>query len=181
MRWYIDTEFNEDGRSLELISIALVRELVPGYGTPGVTRHYHAVSNEFDPDACNPWVKEHVIAHLPDKATWKPRRVIAQEIKDLVLGSRSRMDREVEFWGWYADYDWVVLCRLFGSMIDLPEGMPQYCNDIRQLVHMYAIPKDQLPVQDPATAHDALSDALHHRDLHDRIRTLVNGLPPRRL
>jgi hypothetical protein len=37
-----------------------------------------------------------------------------------------------EFWAYYADYDWVVFCQLFGSMIDLPQGFPMYCRDIKQ-------------------------------------------------
>lgn len=37
-----------------------------------------------------------------------------------------------EFYAWYADYDWVVFCSLFGRMIDLPKGFPMYCRDIKQ-------------------------------------------------
>lgn len=33
-----------------------------------------------------------------------------------------------EFYGYYADYDWVV----FGTMIDLPKGFPMYCHDLKQ-------------------------------------------------
>lgn len=39
-----------------------------------------------------------------------------------------------EFWAYYADYDWVVFCSLFGTMMDLPEGFPMYCNDLKQLM-----------------------------------------------
>lgn len=37
-----------------------------------------------------------------------------------------------EFYGYYADYDWVVFCWLFGKMIDLPQGFPMYCIDLKQ-------------------------------------------------
>lgn len=37
-----------------------------------------------------------------------------------------------EFYAYYADYDWVVFCWLFGRMIDLPKGFPMYCNDLKQ-------------------------------------------------
>ncbi len=37
-----------------------------------------------------------------------------------------------EFYGYYADYDWVLLCSLFGTMMDLPIGFPMYCNDLKQ-------------------------------------------------
>jgi len=39
-----------------------------------------------------------------------------------------------EFYGYYADYDWVVFCWLFGLMIDLPKGFPVYCNDLKQTI-----------------------------------------------
>lgn len=37
-----------------------------------------------------------------------------------------------EFYAYYADYDWVVFCWLFGKMIDLPKSFPMYCNDLKQ-------------------------------------------------
>ena len=40
-----------------------------------------------------------------------------------------------EFYGYYADYDWVVFCWLFGKMIDLPSGFPYYCKDLIQIEH----------------------------------------------
>jgi len=39
-----------------------------------------------------------------------------------------------EFYGYYADYDWVLFCSLFGKMIDLPAGFPMYCIDLKQML-----------------------------------------------
>ena len=39
-----------------------------------------------------------------------------------------------EFYAYYADYDWVVFCWLFGRMIDLPKNFPMYCRDLKQLM-----------------------------------------------
>lgn len=39
-----------------------------------------------------------------------------------------------EFYGYYSDYDWVVFCWLFGKMIDLPNGFPKYCIDLKQVL-----------------------------------------------
>lgn len=36
------------------------------------------------------------------------------------------------FYGYYSDYDWVVFCWLFGSMMNLPKGFPMYCIDLKQ-------------------------------------------------
>ena len=42
------------------------------------------------------------------------------------------MTTNVEFYAYYADYDWVAFCWLFGKMIDLPKGFPMYCKDLKQ-------------------------------------------------
>lgn len=39
---------------------------------------------------------------------------------------------DIEFYAYYADYDWIVLCWLFGRMIDLPKLFPKYCKDLKQ-------------------------------------------------
>ncbi len=39
-----------------------------------------------------------------------------------------------EFYAYYADYDWVVFCWLFGKMMDLPKGFPMYCKDLKQIL-----------------------------------------------
>lgn len=46
----------------------------------------------------------------------------------------SDKTKEPEFYAYYADYDWVVFCWLFGRMIDLPKGFPMYCKDLKQNV-----------------------------------------------
>jgi len=37
-----------------------------------------------------------------------------------------------EFYAYYADYDWVAFCWLFGTMNDLPYSFPMYCIDLKQ-------------------------------------------------
>lgn len=37
------------------------------------------------------------------------------------------------FYGYFADYDWVLFCSLFGKMIELPKGFPYYCRDLKQM------------------------------------------------
>jgi hypothetical protein len=52
-----------------------------------------------------------------------------QERIDLAEG------HNIEFYGYYSDYDWVVFCQLFGTMMDLPKGFPMYCLDLQQYKH----------------------------------------------
>ncbi len=38
-----------------------------------------------------------------------------------------------KFYAYYAGYDWVVFCWIFGKMIDLPKSFPMYCRDLKQM------------------------------------------------
>ena len=72
----------------------------------------------------------------------KTNKQIAKEVKHFVANRPIEADKEqwildydtkdVQFYGYYSDYDWVVFCWLFGRMIDLPKGFPMYCNDLKQ-------------------------------------------------
>jgi hypothetical protein len=150
--WFLDTEFDEDGKTIELISIGLVSDEKP-------ERQYYAISSEFDPEHCNSWVKANVLPKLGD---WPRtgRGLIAQNVRDMVLSSK----KPIAFWGYFADYDWVVLCQLFGRMVDLPDGFPQYCNDIKQLMQMLRVLKSELPRQTKTSEHNALSDARWNKE-----------------
>ncbi len=87
------------------------------------------------------------------KQGWRNRGGIAYDVKEFC--NPKKYDTP-EFWGYYADYDWVAFCQLFGTMMDLPKGFPMYCNDIKQLSHQLGNPK--LPEQD-SSEHHALADA----------------------
>jgi hypothetical protein len=65
-----------------------------------------------------------------------------------------------EFWGYYADYDWVAVCQLFGRMVDLPKGWPMYCRDLKQWCDELGNP--HLPGQ--TGEHHALADAQWNRE-----------------
>jgi hypothetical protein len=70
----------------------------------------------------------------------KTKKQIAEEIKEFVgfpnyypfSTSNIGVCNKPEFYAYYADYDWVVFCWLFGRMIDLPKGFPMYCIDLKQ-------------------------------------------------
>lgn len=143
MRIWFDTEFIEDGRTIDLVSIGLVRE-------DGET--YYAEAKEADLSRADDWVRANVLAHLTGEV--KPRAVIAEEIKAFV-------GEAPEFWAYYADYDWVALCQLYGRMIDLPKGWPMFCRDIQQERARLGIEK--LPEQ-VGVEHNALADALWNKE-----------------
>ena len=84
------------------------------------------------------------------------RRMSLSEIRDEILEFVGA-DPSPEFWGYYADYDWVVFCQIFGAMIDLPKGWPMYCRDLKQLADEKGNPK--LPALANTIEHHALYDA----------------------
>jgi len=73
------------------------------------------------------------------------------------------------------DYDWVIFCQIFGRMVDLPNGWPQFCHDVRQLMDEYEISKAQLPLVDKNAAHDALYDARWTREAYLCCRQLADA------
>jgi hypothetical protein len=144
-RWFLDTEFHEDGKTIDLISVAIVSE--------GGEEHAW-VSSEFDEERCSDWVKANVLPHLPDRATWAPRATIATELARVVLASGEKP----QFWGYFADYDWVAIAQLYGRMIDLPDGFPFFCFDLKQSMVTMGVTKAMLPEQS-GVEHSAIEDA----------------------
>lgn len=156
MRIYYDTEFNELGPDLpiELISIGMVAE---------DGREYYAVASDgWRLDHCSPWIRENVLPFL--QGPWKSRATIRREVQEFVLFE----GKKPELWGYFADYDHVLLCQLFGRMVDLPEGFPMYTRDIKQLMDFYWLKKSDMPKQE-GQDHHALADARHHKAMHEFI------------
>lgn len=140
MRFWFDTEFYEDGHGIDLISIGVVSE---------DGRTYYAETNYAATLAGkSEWLKANVLPHL--RGPEKTRIAIGRELVEF-FGSSP------EIWAYYADYDWVVLCQIYGRMIDLPKGWPMYCRDVKQLCDSLGNPP--LPKQETGE-HDALADAL---------------------
>lgn len=153
MKIFFDTEFIENGKTIDLISIGMVRE-------DGGT--YYAQNQDSDLSRASEWVKENVIPHLGIR--WTSRAAISQEIRGFV-GNKP------EFWAYYADYDWVALCQLYGTMMNLPKGWPMFCMDIKQLCVSCGNPK--LPEQ-KGREHHALADASWNMDAYN----FLVGLKP---
>lgn len=161
-----DTEFLEDGHTIELISIGIVCE---------DGREYYAVNSDMDHKriSANTWLCQNVIPHLPlsEGPPWrdgycgdweyaidmsstlvKPKWVIANEVREFLLA-----DEEPELWAYYAAYDHVALAQLWGPMMNLPEGIPMYTHDLKQEMDRVGVASDEIP--QPVDEHNALADA----------------------
>lgn len=55
-----------------------------------------------------------------------------------------------QFYAYFADYDWVVFCWLFGRMLDLPKNFPYYCRDLKQMLDEMAEDKEYYATLDNA-------------------------------
>lgn len=142
-RIFFDTEFNEDGKTIDLISIGMCFEVVNKGVRSGIHKFYAEVSN-FDRASCNDFVKKNVIPKLKfdgvDDFVSKSKGFCAdttmkgtkEQIRDEVLAFCN--DSEVGFYAYYSAYDWVVVCQLFGTMMDLPKNFPMYCVDLKYLL-----------------------------------------------
>ena len=144
MKYFIDTEFKEKPNTIDLISIGIVSE---------DGNEYYAICRDFLPKLKqiwkDEWIRKNVLLPIYmeninidlnvginfSEANFnslihgvsKPSGQIRREIVDFID------DDKPEFYGYYADYDWVVFCWIFGRMIDLPQKFPMYCRDLKQI------------------------------------------------
>ena len=112
---------------------------------------------------------------------------IEQTIKDRKLV--HVFSEKPEFYAYFADYDWVVFCQLFGKMIDLPNEFPMYCIDLKQELDKKAdrlrlpnteLSKEQMIETIKGTAnypkqtneHNALADAKWNKELYNFLQKI---------
>lgn len=145
MKIWFDTEFIEDGKTIELLSIGMVRE---------DGEALYRESDWADHTRASSWVAKNVLPKL------RGGKIVVDK-KQMVSDIVQFVGEKPEFWAYYADYDWVALCQLFGTMMDLPKDWPMYCRDVKQLCDSLGNPK--LP--DTGTReHDAMFDAMWTRE-----------------
>lgn len=84
----------------------------------------------------NAQISEEIIKFVnPGIKNWRKGILNYIQSHDTIAdGSSSHGCAQPEFYGYYADYDWVLFCSLFGRMIDLPKGFPMYCRDLKQIL-----------------------------------------------
>ena len=158
MRHFVDTEYiwRPDKGHIQPVSIALVSE---------DGREFYAISTAFNARHADRWVKDNVLARLPDRHPSPPpygsprewREALRWMAPDKIAdGIRSFVgDDTPEFWGDYAAFDYVVLSMLMGGFSDWPEGWPMHVNDLQQ---------EGIPSSESALPHHALADARAVRD-----------------
>jgi hypothetical protein len=189
-RYFYDTEFLENGSTIELISIGIVGEDGEAYYAVNFDAPWERIYQ-------SKWLMDNVWPHLPVKGYTtqlssvgaaatrvlmkdrghldttdtrvRPAWVIANEVREFLRDGGD----DIELWADYAAYDHVALMQLWGPMIRRPKHVPMFTHDIQQAARMLDI-ADQLPEQDGAE-HHALADAQHVKTCYDVIASIVNG------
>ena len=178
MDFFIDTEFIERGRDipLQLVSIGIVSE--DGYSLYAVNQD--CLTNVVR----HPWLSINVVPMLPIKddshggptmiVSWDaehpdygavaPLDTIAAFVYDFL--TKHAGDTGIKLWADFGAYDHVVFCQLWGTMNELPAGIPMYTNEFRTLLQMFDDVK--LPPQ-PANQHHALADAQWLKEAYEAV------------
>lgn len=177
MKYFYDTEFIEDGRTVDLISIGIVAE---------DGREYYAVNRDapWKRIADHDWLRANVARYLPrihgdrrlhvsyrrnplaldfDSPLMRDRMTIAREVVEFIQPQKGK---NTELWAYFGAYDHVVLCQLFGTMIQLPEGMPMFTHELMQLWETAGRPDKP---EQGVCQHNALEDARWNKTLYDMI------------
>lgn len=167
MRYFYDTEFEDNGKTIIPISIGIVsednRELYL------INKHYMNTWFNEEPyrwnnEESNPsqWVIDNVLCNITEEDVEEYGSYVdywQNHIKRFISDNNTYTHRsEIELWGYYSSYDHVLLAQTFGPMINLPQPIPMFTNDLM------SFKKDLKPEQDEAV-HHALYDAQWNKKL----------------
>ncbi|MFC8625647.1 hypothetical protein [Streptomyces anulatus] len=165
MRIFYDTEFLDDGRTIDLISIGMVAE---------DGRELYAVSSQFDQGAVrrHGWLMANVWPSLPILKNPPGMRGMDRiDVTDPDVHPRAQIARMVErfiletpdpqLWAYYSAYDHVAYAQLFGPMSNLPAGLPMQTDDLVTEAKRLGLAPADLPQQE-AGHHNAIADARHN-------------------
>ncbi len=157
MRYWFDTEFIENGKTIDLLSIGIVAE---------DGREFYAESSEADWSQASEWVKENVLPHLNSfrrdgdgftrACDAVSRAAIRQSLVEFCDVEKYGLP---EFWGYFSAYDHVALCQLFGTMMNLPARWPMYTRDIQQWAGALGVTVSLESLVPDEGIHNALTDA----------------------
>lgn len=161
MKVYHDWEFLETQNSVYPISVGMVRE-----DGKSIYRVFDdapwALINKHD------WLTANVVPKLAIAVhNFSSTDSIRSDVHSFLSHAHFDGEGSLELWGWYSGYDHVCLGQLFGAMVNLPNFVPMWTNDIRQEVHRLGnpqIPDFRMPGE---LVHNALDDARAELRMHE--------------
>jgi hypothetical protein len=96
------------------------------------------------------------------------------DLVDVIMGhTKPVAPTGIEIYAYFGSYDWVVFCSIFGRMMDLPENMPMYPRDLKQMMDERGLTQDWKKIFCPDDEvdgnHNALIGADWNRKFHKAI------------
>ena len=178
MKFFLDTEFIERGRDipLQLVSLGIVTD----DGSSLYAINQDCLTNVVR----HPWLAINVVPMLPirDDSHGGPTMIVSWDAQHPDYGAVAPLDtiaafvlkfitehadsKPTELWADYAAYDHVVLAQLWGTMNELPAGIPMFTNEFRTLLQMFD--DVELPPQ-PKDQHHALADAQWLKEAYEAV------------
>ena len=194
-KFFYDCEFLEDGKTIELISIGIVADDGRTYyavseecgydSRPWWQRWFNRRGSLENRIRRHEWLMANVVPSLPKPSgdwnlhmpkSWlfnyhahevKSRARIAKEVAEFLLSGD-----EPELWAYFGAYDHVLLNQQWGPMVNHPDGIPMWTNDLMQ--EWLRLGKPEMPEQ-PDGAHNALADARHNKVRFEFLQSVAAG------
>lgn len=154
VRFWYDTEFYENGSTIRPISFGMVAE-------DGRELYMENLNFDWGGVPKLHWIQDNVRPYLRGGNHAFPYYLWGPAIHQFML-ENSPVGRH-ELWGYYSAYDHVVLAQAFGTMMDLPPGIPMFTHDVKQWASQLQY-NQSFPVHQ-GTLHNALDDAKWTRDV----------------
>lgn len=166
MRYFYDLEFEERGEYIIPISLGIVSE--DGRELYLINKEYMETCFSLESyfwkgqyeSAPTKWLWDNVIQNISREdveAHGKPYESWGPIVQSFVSDNGKYTSRKnIELWAYYGAYDHVALAQIWGPMINLPEPIPMYTHELKQIMHSRIEYK-------PEVEHNALSDARWNR------------------
>lgn len=194
--FFFDCEFIETKESVQLLSIGMVAEN---------GRTFYAENTAVDTRLADEWITENVVSKLNafkfhesyTLSSFTAPTDTGVEVKGDYDYIRNELvnwlDEDPTFYAYYASYDWVCFCKLFGRMIDVPKKYKWYSRDLKQMLdekvdswvkkkqktgnpqtfeHCLKVMKASKNYPKQEDEHNALDDAKWNLKLYNFIKTL---------
>lgn len=179
MKVYHDWEFLEEGNSIYPISVGMVRE-------DGKELYYEFLQAPWEKIYKHEWLKANVLPQLnkgwntaivsgEGNAVMASTLYIRNKVTEFLTEAANESDYPLQLWGWYSAYDHVCLAQLFGRMVDLPDYVPMWTNDLKQEVMRLGNPKIPGMRKPGERPHNALDDARAESRMHLWINGYASG------
>lgn len=159
-RFFYDMEFDETQQTKIIpISIGIVDEQ---------GNELYLINKNYNWSTANQWLKLNVYPYIVEAPDYI--KVDLETMKNKILNFiNPGPSKNTKLYGYYSAYDHVCLCQLFGTMNDLPENMPQYTNDLKQLLDYFNEDIETLNIPN-TSEHNALSDAKFNLELFKALK-----------